>query len=408
MYISRNLEKTLLSLAKSFPVLLLTGPRQVGKTTLLEQIGKRLHLGYVSLDEFEIRSSAQRDPGLFLHQHPAPLIIDEIQYAPELLSYIKVRVDQSQRKGTYWLTGSQQFHLMKGVSESLAGRIAIVNLLGLSVAEETPTKRPKKPLIPLEAFAQQSFPPPDITALFSRILRGSYPRLALPDAPPLETFYGSYVRTYLDRDIRDLMRVSLLPQFETFIRLCAARTGQLLNIADLARDAGVSAPTAREWLNLLETSGQIYFLRPYYRNISKRLVKSPKLYFLDTGLVSYLTGWKTAETAQHGAMAGALFETFIVSELLKYYWNQGMEAPIWHFRTKEKQEVDILIDQDGILYPIEIKLATRINERDLAGMKQLKKATVSSGYGAVVCATATPYAIDTLTQAIPYTCIERW
>lgn len=407
MYIPRHIERTILRLSRSFPVILLTGPRQVGKTTVLEHARRTSRHAYVSLDQFEIRSAARRDPALFLQQYPPPLMIDEIQYAPELLPYIKTRVDEQRGNVSYWLTGSQHFHLMKGVSESLAGRIAVVKLLGLSVSEEKKGTVSKETLFPFRASQKVRFSRPDLTKLFGRILKGSFPRLAGSNPPPRETFYGSYVQTYIDRDLRDLLRITSLPQFETFIRLCAARTAQVLNIADLARDSGVSAPTAQEWLGTLEASGHVYLLRPYYQNVSKRLIKAPKLYFLDTGLVSYLTGWKTPETAQKGAMAGALFETFVVSELIKHFWHRGREAPLWYFRTKEKQEVDILIEQEGVVYPIEVKLGARITERDTAGMTHLRTTKANVGAGLFLCAAEVAYPVNESTMAVPYTIIER-
>lgn len=408
MYKTRHLEKNILKLSKTFPVILLTGPRQVGKTTLYEHLRQKSKHAYVSMDEFEMRSLAKRDPNLFLKQYPASLIIDEIQYAPELLPYIKIIADRSKHKCSYWLTGSQHFHIMRGVSESLAGRAAILKLLGFSVSEEMNNPQSAKPWTPTMAAVLKPYNSSDLLSVFKKIIRGSFPKLLHKPAPPIETFYGSYIQTYIDRDLRDLVRAGSLSNFEKFIRLCAARTAQLLNLSDLARDSSVSVNTAKEWLGLLEASGLVFLLQPYYKNISKRLIKCPKIYFLDTGLICYLTGWKTEETALKGAMAGALFETFIVSELIKSFWNHGMEAPMWHYRTKEKEEVDILIDQDGKLYPIEIKLASKITGDDLKGIKSLKRDHLSVGKSCFICAADHSYLVDKDITAVPYTVIENF
>jgi predicted AAA+ superfamily ATPase len=363
---------------------------------------------YVSLDEFENRSSAKRDPGLFLEHNPPPLIIDEIQYAPQLLPYIKTRVDKSGGKCSYWLTGSQQFHLMRDVSESLAGRVAILKLLGFSQAEESKSPPAKEAWTPDSISPTHTYPSISLRQLFKKIVRGSFPRLLLKDAPPLTTFYGSYVQTYIDRDLRDLVRVGSLSSFEKFIRLCAARTAQLLNLSDLARDSDISVNTAKEWLSLLEASGQIYLLKPYYKNVSKRQIKTPKLYFLDTGLVCYLTAWRTVETALRGAMAGALFETFIFAELMKSFLNRGEEPPFWYYRTKEKEEVDILIEKDGKLYPIEIKLSSRITQEDMKGIKSLEKARAPLGKAAFITASPRPYPLAKNAVVVPYTIIQNF
>jgi len=340
---------------------------------------------------------------LFLEKYPSPVIIDEIQYAPQLLPYIKAKADKTKGKCSFWITGSQHFHLMKNVSESLAGRAAIINLLGFSQVEENTSFQSREPWIPKTVAPNQKYPATNIYNLFKKIVRGSYPKLFIKNPPSIETFYGSYLQTYIDRDLRDLVRVGSLSSFEKFLRLCAARTGQMLNMSDIANDADISVNTAKEWLSLLEASGHIYMLKPYYKNITKRLVKTPKLYFLDTGLACYLTGWRTPETTSKGAMAGPLFETFILSELIKSYWNRGEEAPLWFYRTKEKEEVDIVIDRDGLLHPIEIKLSVKITEWDLKGIKSLKKTHSKIGKGAFISVTPKPYFISEDIEVVPYT-----
>ncbi len=396
MYLTRYLESHLLELSQTFPVLLLTGARQVGKTTLLQHLSQRpdLRRRYISLDEFKLRAMAARDPGLFLQQFPPPLMIDEIQYAPALLPYIKTEVDRKKVMGAYWLTGFQQLHLMRHISESLAGRVAVVRLLGVSDAEECAVPLTQEPWIPGYTAVRDIQPTLMLTSIFQKIIRGSFPRFLSSPVPPLDAFYGSYAQTYIDRDLRDLVRVASLASFEKFVRLCAARTASLLNLSDLARDSGVSVNTVKEWLGILEASGIVYLLRPYYRNITKRLIKAPKLYFLDTGLACYLTGWRDAETAMRGAFAGQLFETFVVGEILKSYTHRGLESRLFYFRTKEKLEVDILIEKNGVLFPVEIKLASRVCMEDITGIMKLKRLGLALGQGAVIAPVRQAYAFN--------------
>jgi predicted AAA+ superfamily ATPase len=404
MYKKRYLEDVILGLHRTFKVIYLAGPRQVGKTTLLKHLALKFSLNYVSLDDMDTRQLAQEDPALFLQRHLSPLFIDEVQYAPQLFSFIKINVDRANKTGQYWLTGSQQFSIMKNVKESLAGRVGIVNLLGFSLAENEQLKQNKYPFLagrPLVKAAALN-----IRDLFNQILRGSYPVLSHKNAPPLSAFYNSYLQTYLDRDLRDIFKVAKISDFHKFLSLCAARTGQILNLSDLARDAGISFHAAKEWLGILEASFQIYLLAPYYRNISKRLIKAPKLYFMDTGLAAYLTKWKTAETLSHGAMAGAFFETFVVSEIIKSYWFRGEEAPIYYFRDKEKHEIDLLIEQEGKMYPVEIKLSARIQPSDLDSINYLRKKLKNVSAGAIITAGQTCLPIDRNNEIIPASLIS--
>ncbi|MEM4204373.1 MAG: ATP-binding protein [Candidatus Methanomethylicaceae archaeon] len=404
MYKRRYLEEKVLELTRSFKVLYLAGPRQVGKTTLLNYLAKKFSINYVSLDDLDQRRLAQEDPALFLQKHTPPLFIDEVQYAPQLFPYLKIKVDQSSKNGQYWLTGSQQFAIMKNLKESLAGRVGIINLLGFSLAEVLGYPRQKLPFLPGRKIVVTK--PLGIKEIFKIILRGSFPVLTHRHPPSLSTFYNSYLQTYIDRDLRDIFNISKISDFHRFFSLCAARTAQILNISEIAKDAGISVHAAQEWLNILESSFQIYLLRPYYRNISKRMIKAPKLYFIDTGLAAYLTKWKTVDTLLNGAMAGAFFETFVVTEIIKSYWFRGEEAPIYYFRDKEKHEVDLLIEQDGLIYPLEIKLSSRISPSDLANINYLRKKMKNVAKGAVISAGTNYLPLDRENLIIPASLIS--
>ena len=407
MYRHRYLEPHIKQLTKSFPVILLTGPRQVGKTTLLEYLGKKesSRRNYVTLDEFGPRTLANEDPDLFLERYKPPLTIDEIQYAPGLMQRIKILVDRSKKNGQYWLTGSQHFPLMHGISESLAGRVAIIKLLGLSQGEEYRKDDSGRPFRPDRKSSphikKMSGPDP----VFTRIVRGTFPRFIHKDAPPIRTFHGSYLQTYIERDVRTLTKVVNLASFEKFLRLAAARSGQLLNLSELARDAQIAVSTAKEWMSILEASFQVYLLRPYFRNIGKRQIKTPKLYFLDTGLACYLTGWHSAGVASQGAMAGSLLENYVISEIIKSYWHQGQEASVWFWRTKEGHEVDLIIEEAGRLFPVEIKMSMTPDMNMAKGIKQLKKLSDNVDKGAIVCLSESEYPLNREISIVPVSCI---
>jgi predicted AAA+ superfamily ATPase len=360
-----------MKLSQQFPVLLLTGPRQTGKTTLLQQLSEKdtIHnRTYVSLDDPNIRSLAVNDPSLFFQRFEAPLLIDEIQYAPGLLPYIKIAVDKdrydlvqgkktsAEVNGKYWLTGSQLFPMMKGVSESLAGRIGIVRLQSLSNSEIKRTGF--GPFIPeLDELRHRnkiaSFMP--VHETFSRILRGGMPALENNSDLDVGNYFSAYVQTYLERDIRDVTKAAHELQFHNFLQIVAAHSATMLVYDDLAREAGISAPTAKQWISILVSTGIVTLLYPWSSNTLKRMIKAPKLYFLDTGLCAWLLKWKNAETLEAGPAAGAFYETWVISEIYKSFLNVGIEPPLYYYRDKDKKEIDLLIHQDGKLYPIEIK-----------------------------------------------------
>ena len=386
MYIKRTLAKAVADASRTFPIVLVTGPRQVGKTTLLEKCAGT-SMTYVSLDNMADRQLAQEDPALFLQRYVPPVLIDEIQYAPGLFPYIKMEVDRSRRPGLFWLTGSQQFHLMRNVSESLAGRVAILRLLGLSLAEQNNRADQAKPFLPTQEFLKECETresPRSLLEVYKTIWTGSFPAIALHPEVNRDVFYNSYLQTYVERDVRDLARVGDERSFVRFVRAAAARTGQLLNMAELARDAEVDPKTAKAWLSILETSGLIFLLEPYHTNLTKRLVKSPKLYFLDTGLCCHLTRWTSPEALEAGAMSGAILETFLFSEILKSYWFNGQSGPFYFYRDKEQREIDLLIEQNGVLYPVEFKKTSHPGKEVLKNFAALENLNLPIGHGAVV------------------------
>lgn len=400
MYFHRILEHQIESISQQFPVLLLTGPRQIGKTTLFRFLCQPERT-YVSLDDLSLRELARHDPVLFLKQFQTPLLIDEIQYAPQLLPYIKIHVDEHHRKGDFWLTGSQQYQVMKGITESLAGRVAIVNLLGFSQKEREGLPEHSVPFFPGENVMSQQIPSADLQELYTRIWTGSFPVTIVERNLDKRLFYNSYLQTYLQRDIRELSQVGNLDQFTRFIKACAARTGQLLNYSDLARDVDISVTTAKNWLSLLVSSFQVLLLPPYHSNITKRLIKAPKLYFMDTGLCAFLTEWTSPETLQNGAMSGAIFETYVVTEILKSWWFHAKSPQLYYYRDKDGREIDLLIIRDNTLYPIEIKRAATIQRSWLKHFPVLDRFPMERGPGAVICLHDKVQYIDSMNRAVP-------
>lgn len=383
MYITRTIEDLITETSRHFGAVLVTGARQVGKSTVFKHCDNKRT--YVTLDNPTIRELAVNEPQLFLQRYQAPVIIDEIQYAPELLPYIKIEIDTKKEKGAYWLTGSQQFHMMKNVSESLAGRVGILNLMGFSLAESE-SRRKQQPFIPTADYitsVRNYAKKYSLKEIYEIIWRGSFPAVNVDKEQSWEMFYGSYLQTYLERDIRDLTSVSDEMTFLKFIRIIASRTGQLLNYSDIASAVGISQPTAKAWLSLLISSGLVYLLEPYYNNINKRMIKTPKLYFLDTGLCSYLTNWNTPEVLESGAMSGEILETFVVAEVLKSYLHNGKRAPVYFYRDKDKKEIDLIIVQNGKLYPIEIKKTAKPDKSSVKNFDVIPEANRAEG--AVVC-----------------------
>lgn len=386
MFIERQLRKSFETASGYFPAVLLIGPRQVGKTTFLRHISEP-ERKYVTLDDMASRALANDDPTGFLERFSPPVLIDEIQYAPKLLNVIKILVDEARfqdkehSNGLFWLTGSQQFQMMKGVSESLAGRVAILDLLGLSQAELD--GRESQPFLPSNAFPEQTTV--RTPELFKRIWQGSFPEVYDADETKRELFYSGYLQTYLERDVRELDQVTDLERFYKFLCSVAARTGQLLNCSELARDAEISVGTAKNWLGILEASHLVYLLQPYASSLTARLVKTPKLYMLDTGLCAYLTKWPNAEVLEAGAMAGAFFESWCFAEILKSYFNAGKSRPAFYFyRDKDQKEIDLIVEEAGTLYPVEFKKSATPSMKDCRHFGALEKFKKPIGTGALV------------------------
>ena len=387
MYIKRHAEKTVEQLSKMFGAVLVAGPRQVGKTTMLDKLTGDINK--VTLDDPIIRASAEEESGTFFKDNPPPVFVDEIQKAPTLFEQIKIYLDRDRKKGQFFMCGSHQFKMMKGVSESLAGRIGLVTLLGLSLREVSDVDF-IVPFIPTEEyFAERKKKLAEISydEVWKLIHRGSMPELRENPDFDWQMFYGAYVRTYIERDVRELSEIGDTVKFTKFMIATAASTGQLLNTASLARDVGISQPTAKRWLSILVASNIVYLLQPYSNNITKRAVKTPKLYFLDTGLAAYLTKWTTPDVLKNGAMAGAFFETFVISEIIKSYYNKGvLELPIYFYRDKDMREIDLLIEDGGTLYPLEMKKHADPSKRDIDAFDVLDKLPgVKRGPGGVIC-----------------------
>ena len=385
-YIRRSLEKIVLQVTKEYPVVLLSGPRQVGKTTMLKKLMEGTERNYVSLDDLQERELARTDPELFLQLHKPPILIDEVQYAPELFPYIKIIVDKEQKRGDFWLTGSQVFSLMRGVQESLAGRVALLSLSSLSQAEAYGGEEEMFTLNTESLLSRKKGRKlADAEEIFKRIFKGSMPAIVSEDISSPGIFYNSYLSTYIERDVKSLSDAIDSLKFLRFITALAARCSQMLNVSELARDAELNQKQVKDWLGILETLGIIFYLYPYSNNLLKRLVRTPKVYFYDTGLVAYLTKWSSPETLASGAMSGAILENYVVSEIRKTYLNQGKEAFMYYYRDKDAKEIDLVLEQDGELHPIEIKKSANPASEILRVFPVLDKPSLKRGNGAVIC-----------------------
>lgn len=401
-YIKRDIEEKIISLSKEYSCILITGPRQVGKTTVLRQLmdGNR---EYVTLDDMDERSLAKRDPAMFLQIHSTPIMIDEVQYAPELFSYIKMEIDKGAAPGTYWLTGSQAFKLMELAQESLAGLVAILHMSSLSQHEIYGSGKCTPFTLELSSLKERekTNAPADIAEIYNRIWNGSMPGLASGKFSDRNVFYSNYLQTYIDRDVKEQVQLADPLLFRDFIRAAACRAGQMLNVHDIAQDVGVSDDTAKRWLQVLEKSDVIFFLRPYSNNLLKRTVKTPKMYFFDTGLVAYLTHYSSPEILANGAINSAILENYAVSELLKSYHNNAKECLLWYYRDSNSNEIDMVIESDGMLHPLEIKRSVNPGSGLIGAFNLLDKASVSRGNGAILCMRPKLSAINSENYIVP-------
>ena len=389
MYITRHMEKPVMELNEQYPVLLLTGPRQVGKTTMLEHLIEVEGKGRkkVSLDDLTLRELAKTDPKMFFQLYQPPLLIDEVQYAPELFPYIKIMVDERHQPGDFWLTGSQLFKMMEGVQESLAGRVALLHLSPLSQSEIM--KRPPEPPfsleLPLLSERQNGRQMLNTPEVFQRIHQGGMPALVTGTYSNASIFYSSYIDTYMERDVRRLSNDIDSLKFLRFLRSVAARTSQQVNYKGIADDAEIDQTTAKNWLHVLEALGIIFLLEPYSNNVLRRPVSTPKLYFYDSGIVCYLTRWSSPETAMEGAMSGALLENYTVAEIIKTYQNAGQEPFLYYYRDKDAREIDLILERDGKLFPIEIKKMASPPKKLTKVFDLIDKSPLQRGTGAILC-----------------------
>jgi predicted AAA+ superfamily ATPase len=402
-YIQRTLEQKILEINEDYSCLLLIGPRQVGKTTMLEHLMEGTNRQKVTLDDTENRRLAKTDPALFLELHPAPVLIDEVQYAPELFSYIKINVDNGAAPGSYWLTGSQAFQLMELAQESLAGRTAIVHMSALSQSELYGDHWSEPLSLDLQKLnsRKEHLAACGSAEMFERIWNGGMPGHRSGRFKDRDVFYSSYIQTYINRDVTDMIPGVDKLLFADFIRAAACRVGQMLNTHDIAGDVGVSDDTAKRWLQVLEKSEVIFYLRPYSNNLLKRTVKTPKMYFFDTGLVAYLTKYSSPEILMNGAINGAILENYTVAEIRKTWLNSAKECLMHYYRDKDTNEIDMVVEADGELHPLEIKKSTNPGTELASAFKVLDKGSVPRGVGAILCLREELSAIDRSTFILP-------
>ena len=389
-YIRRSIEDIVLKSEKTFKSILVTGARQTGKSTVLQKLFPEKK--YVPVDDPFIEEQAVEQPEMFMMLNPPPVIYDEVQRAPNLFRYIKIKCDESDERGLFCLSGSQPLELMEGVSESLSGRIGIIELSGLSMREIKGDSFNRSFVPTMEYVQERSKSVKSFDNIWEVIHRGGYPELQNPEVD-WSVFYSGYIKTYLERDVRSLSAVQNLDDFRKFMIAVAARTGQMINYANIADEVGKDQSTIKRWLFVLEASGIIYLLEPFSSSVLKRAIKTPKVYFRDTGLAAYLTRWLTPETLANGAMSGAFFETFVISEILKSYSNRGIDYRycVSYYRGRDKKktsenEIDLIIEENGTLYPVEIKRSSKVTADQtsvfsvLDGIPDKKR-----GMGAVIC-----------------------
>lgn len=402
-YIKRELERKFLKMNDFFKAVLVTGARQVGKTTMLKHLAEGTNRTYVSLDNAMVRELAQKDPVLFFQTYKPPILIDEIQKAPELFEQIKIMCDESEEKGRFWLTGSQQFNMMKKVRETLAGRIGITELYGLSQREKDGIVFDDELAFSLDKLQarQQKAGKNDVIKVFRHIWEGGMPQVIGVDEEMRNEYFNSYIDTYLMRDVTEVGGITDAVKFRKFLSGCAALVAEQINYATLAESAEISAPTAREWLKILQGLHIIYLLEPYSNNELKRLSKTPKLYFCDTGLCAYLSMWLTPETLLSGAASGHYYENYVVIELVKNYAYAKSKVNLTYYRDSNLKEIDILVEDNDIIHPLEIKKSANPDKREIKKFSLIDKSALKHGNGGIVCMCEEPLPIDEKNCFIP-------
>lgn len=402
-YISRHLERKFTKMSNFFKAVLVTGARQVGKTTMLKHLAEGQKRTYVSLDVKMARELAQSDPVLFFQTYKPPVLINEVQYAPELFPQIKIMCDESDETGLFWLAGSQQYKMMKIARESLAGRVGIMAMHSLSQAEKAGIVFKNELDFSLACLQERqlSVAKNDIISVYEHIWRGGMPQVQYADAEQRQEYFESYINTYLMKDIMEFGEVRDTLRFGKFITACAALVGDMVNYKTLSDASDISQPCAKDWLILLEGLGIVYLLRPYANNALKRLVKAPKLYFCDTGLAAHLSMWLTPETLMNGAASGHFFENHVVTELLKSYSYSPSKVNMTYFRDSNAKEIDIFIEENNMIHPLEIKKSANPDRREVKKFDVLSKTTVETGAGGIICMCEEPIPIDPLNCFIP-------
>lgn len=390
MYITRSIEETVKKTSESFKVVLVTGARQVGKTTLLKHLAEGTNRTYVTLDDLMVRSLALTEPALFLQRYAPPVLIDEIQYAPQLLNYIKIYVDNTEVNGSIWLAGTQRLPLMHGITESLAGRVGIIDLRGLTASEinNLPSAGPFLPMseqfIKRLNFAKRQ----SLKDIYQLIWQGSMPAMYSGEKQDWQSYYGNYVQTFILRDIMKILQVNDEMAYFRFLCAAAGQTGKIINYAELAKAAGTSAPTAKQWAIALEAAGIIYLLPGFSPSGSKYLIKAPKVHFFDTGLAAYLMRWTNPEALEAGAYSAQIFETWVVMEIYKSYSNKGIVPPLYYLRNFNGKELELVIYENGTVYPIAIKKKYQPNKvvKTFDILEPVKSdAKINIGEGGIIC-----------------------
>jgi predicted AAA+ superfamily ATPase len=402
-YIARHLERKFTHMSDFFKAVLVTGARQVGKTTMLRHLAEGQDRTYVSLDNRVARELAQSDPILFFQTYKPPILIDEVQYAPGLFEQIKIICDESDETGRFWLTGSQQYKMMKKARETMAGRVGILTLHSLSQTEKAGVYFPDNLDFSLSCLQkrQARVPRNDVVEVFEHIWRGGMPQVLHADAEQRQEYYNSYINTFLMRDVAEFGGVTDTLRFGRFLSACAALVGGQVHYATLAEAAGISQPTAKEWLGLLEGLCVVYLLRPYANNALKRLTRTPKLYFYDTGLAAYLSMWLTRDTLMNGAASGHFFENYVVMELLKGYSYSPLKSNMSYYRDSNAKEIDLFVEANDSIHPLEIKKSASPDRRAVKRFSVLERTTVQTGAGGIICMCEEPIPIDALNNLIP-------